>query len=127
MKTKAIARQELFFQNLNFTINSHLADPDFNVTKLLRVIGMSRTDLHRKITRTTGMSTTEYLRFCRLKKAAYLLQNYPDKCVYQVAIDVGFQDQGYFSKRFREVFGVCPTGYKNYSSNLEHLFYNLEQ
>lgn len=44
---------------------------------MTRFVGMSRTDLHRKLEKTVGMSATEYIRFVRLYKAAELLIKEP--------------------------------------------------
>ncbi len=121
MTTQALARQELFMLNLNLIIETHLPDPDFNVKKLVRAAGTSRTDLHRKLISSVGMSTTEYLRYKRLQKAALLLTTHPDWCVCQVAYEVGFQHPSYFTQRFREVFGVCPLSFKGDLVILKHL------
>jgi AraC-like DNA-binding protein len=121
MTTQALARQELFMQQLNLIIETHLSDPEFTVRKLIRAARTSRTDLHRKLISAVGMSTTEYLRYKRLQKAALLLTTRQEWCVCQVAYEVGFQYPSYFTQRFREVFGVCPLSYKGDLVILEHL------
>jgi len=98
----------------------HLHDPSLDVLKLQRILGMSRSDLHRKLKAAAGMSATAYLRYLRLRRAAQLLLEQPDWCILCVAIEVGFNDHSYFTKRFREVFGVCPGDFRAHVGNLGH-------
>lgn len=93
-------------------INDHLTDSDFKVSKLLRAVGISRTDLHRKLTRMTGMSATEYIRHKRLQHAQKLLLEAPEWSIGQIAFEVGFNSQSYFTRAFIEVYGECPTCYR---------------
>ena len=101
-----------FLLDLDFQIQKNIADPSLNVKKLTRLIGMSRTDLHRKLNQTVGMSTTEYIRHIRLKRGAELLLKHADWSVFKVALEVGFATQGYFSKRFKEVYGHSPMTFR---------------
>lgn len=71
---------------------------------------MSRVRLYRKISALTGMSVNEMIRKLRLQKAAQLLgQEWG--AVSQVAYEVGFSNLSYFSKVFKEEFGVLPSEY----------------
>ncbi|MBI5915286.1 MAG: helix-turn-helix transcriptional regulator [Bacteroidetes bacterium] len=116
--TRTLPPPDTFVQNLDGCIEAHLSDASLNVKRLLRLVGMSRTDLHRKLDRTVGMSTTEYVRNKRLEKAAELLREQPEWSVSQVAQEVGFGNQSYFTVRFKEVFGCCPGAWRE---RLEHL------
>lgn len=109
-----------FLHNLNSQIEGHISDETLTVHRLLRLIAMSRTNLHRKLTRSVGMSATEYIRHVRLHRAATLLLENRDWTVYRVALEVGFNSQSYFTKRFREVFGICPAAWR--LQNLEHMY-----
>lgn len=97
-----------FLITINNHIEQHLADSNLTIKKMTRLVGMSRTDLHRKLDKTVGMSATEYIRYIRLHKAAQLLILEREWSVYQICMEVGFNDQSYFTRRFRELFGVCP-------------------
>ncbi len=110
-----------FLQNLNVQLQNSISDEKLDVLQLTRLIGMSRSDLHRKLVRFTGMSTTEYIRHFRLRKAAELLFIQPDWSIYQVALEVGFGNQSYFSKRFKEVYGMPPMEWRAFAGNLEHM------
>ncbi len=91
-------------------VESNLSDPLFGVEKLGREMGMSRTNLHRKIKAITGFPPSELIRSIRLRKAAALLLRQADT-VSQISFAVGFEDQSYFSKSFKKQFGVPPSEY----------------
>jgi AraC-like DNA-binding protein len=91
-------------------IDAHLGDSLFGVDKLASEMGMSRTNLHRKIKKITGLPPSELIRSIRMKKAASLLLNH-ENTVSQIAFIVGFEDQSYFSKSFKKQFGLPPKEY----------------
>ena len=73
-------------------------------------MGMSRTNLHRKLKAITGFPPSELIRNIRLRKAAQLLLNQADS-IAQISFSVGFEDHSYFSKSFKRQFGVTPSEY----------------
>jgi AraC-like DNA-binding protein len=101
-----------FLPSLDCQLEEHLSDASLSVKKLLRLVGMSRTDLHRKLHQAVGMSTTEYIRAVRLKRAADIMSSEPDKRITEVAESVGFASLGYFSKAFKQVFHCCPKQFR---------------
>ncbi len=92
------------------TVNEHLQDPDFNVDRLCEEVGLSRTQLHRKMKEITGISTGEFIRNLRLQQAARLIREGKIN-IAQVAYSVGFNNQTYFSTVFKKHFGRTPTEY----------------
>jgi ligand-binding sensor domain-containing protein/signal transduction histidine kinase/AraC-like DNA-binding protein len=99
-----------FLVKLKTILESNLNDPDFNVTKLVAEIGMSRPVLFRKIKMLTGLSVIDLIRSTRLKKAEMLLKQ-KKLTISEVAFTVGFNDPKYFSKSFRSQFGKTPSEY----------------
>ena len=91
-------------------INKHLSEPDFNVNRFSQEMAMSRQALHRKIRALIGQSATEFLRFVRLNKSAELLAR-KSGTVSEIAYDVGFSSQSYFTRSFRKLFGQSPSAY----------------
>jgi AraC-like DNA-binding protein len=81
---------------------------------------MSRSGLHRRLKAATGMSAMAYIRYLRLRQAAQLLVEQPERSVFCIAIEVGFNDHSYFTKRFREAYGVCPISFRSAQQNLGH-------
>jgi AraC-like DNA-binding protein len=111
---------QAFLQVFQACIAPRLLDAKLDLPQVLRLLGMSRSDLHRKLKAATGMSATAYIRYLRLRKAAHLLLEQPEACILGIALEVGFNDHSYFTKRFREVFGVCPADFRTAQQILEH-------
>jgi AraC-like DNA-binding protein len=114
MKNPVTVPDDDFLQNLNLAIERHLSDSHLGVSKLLRIVGMSRTDLHRKLERTVGMSATRYFRYVRLQRAADLLRQQPQSSISDIAFEVGFNSQSYFTRKFKAMFGCCPEHWKKH-------------
>ncbi len=91
-------------------VEKNLDNPNFEVNDFAHEIGMSRTQLYRKIQAISGQSVKEFIRIIRLKKAAELLLT-KDKNITEIAYTVGFNSLSYFSLSFTEYFGVNPTKY----------------
>jgi AraC-like DNA-binding protein len=91
-------------------VEENISDPAFSVEKMAREMGMSRTNMHRKIKAITGFPPNELIRSIRLRKAALMLLHQTDT-VSQISLTVGFEDHSYFSKAFKKQFGVPPSEY----------------
>lgn len=81
---------------------------DFTVESMSAALGMSRVHLYRKIHEMYGIAPTDLLRTFRLRKAAAMLKR-GGLTVSEVAYSVGFSTPGYFTKCFKEMFGVIPS------------------
>ena len=101
-------------------VEKYINDPEFDTSKMAGEVGVSRTLLNTKLKALTGLSTGEFIRTIRLKRAAQLLQKGFGN-VTQVAYEVGFKSLSYFAKAFREQFGQSPSHFfsqdKNNSNN----------
>jgi len=71
------------------------------------MLGVSSTNLYRKIKSITGQTATEFVRNIRLKRAAQLLSNKGIN-VSEAMYSVGFKNHSYFTKCFKEMYGVTP-------------------
>ncbi|HSR16991.1 MAG TPA: helix-turn-helix domain-containing protein [Ignavibacteriaceae bacterium] len=91
-------------------VEKNLSNPDFEVSDFAYEIGMSRTQLYRKINAVAGQSVKEFIRIIRLKKAAELLVT-SDMNINEIADKVGFGSQSYFTTSFTEYFGINPSKY----------------
>ena len=105
-----ISADDRFLQKMIALIEKNIAEPEFKVEDLQKDLGISRMQLHRKLKALTDKSATEFVRAIRLKKAAEMLQRGQDN-VSQVAYQVGFSSLSYFTKCFKEQFGVLPSAY----------------
>lgn len=92
-------------------VESNLANTAFNVDDFCQKIGMSHSQLHRKLVALTGYSTNKFIRFIRLSHAKKLLKQ-EDIIIADVAFATGFADPAYFARVFRKEFGVTPRVYR---------------
>lgn len=85
---------------------------NFKVSDLCREIGVSQSQLYRRITGLTGQSPTAFMKEFRLKKAIGLIEKQPQN-ITRVAYETGFNNPSYFAKCFRKRFGLLPSEYRN--------------
>lgn len=99
-----------FVENAIRIVSENMEDTKFSVNTFSRQIHMSRQHLNRKLKSVTGMSTLEFIRSQRLKRAAVLLKN-EEATVTEIAFQVGFSSPSHFSRSFQKEFGVTPSKY----------------
>lgn len=99
---------ERFLKDLNACLENHYQEATFGIQALHDSLGMSRTQLHRKLAALTGKPASHYIRSFRLEKAKHLLQT-TRMTVAEVANAVGFKDAMYFSRAFSHEFGMPPS------------------
>lgn len=99
-----------FMTRAHEVLDERLGDGDFGPRDWAEALHMDRTTLYRQLKKETDLAPEEYLREQRLQQAAVLLKSKAGN-VSQVAMTVGFNSVSYFSRRFKERFGVSPAGY----------------
>ena len=97
-----------FLKKLRAVVEENLSDANLDVEALCRKIGMSRTNLHNKLSALTGLSTTLYVRKLRLRRAQELLRT-TDSTISEIAYEVGFNDPKFFSRVYAEEYGAPPS------------------
>ena len=100
-------KDQTFIKQLRKVIKSHIPDADYSVEDLGDEMGLSRVQLYRKVKALTGYSVVDLLRKARLAKAKHLLET-TDMNISEVAYEVGFTTPSYFTKRFKEEYGIKP-------------------
>lgn len=110
-ETNKAQLDEQFLRRAISQVEHHLADTGYSVERFAGDMCMSRMNLYRKIQTQTGLTPSEFVRDIRLKKAAQLILNGPQVPVAEVAGRVGFSSAGYFSRCFKDKFGLLPTEY----------------
>ena len=100
-------RDKKFLKQLHAIIQQNLSDSEFSVEDIGKQIGLSRVQLYRKVKAMTGSSVVDLLRKARLVKAKRLLET-RSMSVSEVAYDVGFSAPSYFTKCFKEEYGILP-------------------
>lgn len=100
-------RDKQFLKQLHAIILKNLSDSEFGVEDIGKQIGLSRVQLYRKVKAMTGSSVVDLLRKARLAKAKRLLES-RSMSVSEVAYDVGFSAPSYFTKCFKDEYGMLP-------------------
>lgn len=92
-------------------VEARLADPDLTMEDLAAVVHLSYAQFYRRLKEDTGATPVQFVRAVRLERAAALLDEGAGR-VSEVAYAVGFNSLSYFSRCFREHFGVTPSAYR---------------
>lgn len=107
---------ERFLEKIQEIMDHDLSDSNFTVEDFSKQLGMSRMQLHRKLTALTGLSTTAYIRDQRLRIALQLLEKSGDN-VSEIAYAVGFSSPSYFIKTFKKTYFMTPAEYQESKKN----------
>ena len=81
--------------------------------RIAHTFKMGETQLRRKIQALTGMNVPAYVTRLRMEKAMRLLRENPDLLIGDIAEQCGFQDVAYFSRVFRQHYGMAPSQARN--------------
>lgn len=108
INTNTTSLDKEFIQKVLNYINENINDPELGVETLASQLNLSRSQFYRKVKTLTGQTANQFLRNIRLQRAKQILEkgytNISDVC-YQV----GFSSPSYFTKCFRNHFGILPT------------------
>lgn len=97
-----------FYSRFVQLVEERLSDPDLQISEIAGQMGLGQSQFTRKIKALTNYTPVELIRSLRLQKAKTLLLS-TEKTVSEVAYAVGFTSLAYFSKCYKEAFGVSPT------------------
>ncbi|WP_188460089.1 two-component regulator propeller domain-containing protein [Marivirga lumbricoides] len=101
-----------FILNIIKYIKENIRETNLNVEKLADDFSLSRSQLYRKIKVLTGLSANELIRKIRLERAKELLQENANISISEISYLVGFSSPSYFSKSFKDYFGILPNEVK---------------
>jgi DNA-binding response OmpR family regulator len=102
---------DAFLRRVIAVVERNIGNEDFSVEDLGREVGMSRVQIHRKLTALTNQSAGEFIRYMRLHRAMDMLKK-DSGTVSEIAYSVGFGSPAYFTKCFHEQFGLTPVEVK---------------
>lgn len=106
-----------FMDKLHDAVMSNIADQDLDIERLVKIMVTSKSTLYRKVKANTGVNINEYIRICRLKKAAELLATQKYR-INEVAYLTGFSSPSYFATSFQKQFHQSPSTFvKNIKVN----------
>ena len=104
-------RDKKLLNAINLWLSSHLSDPTLSVDTLAEAMGYRRTIFYKKVKALTGMTPADYIKTQRLNHAAELLKE-ETVTIAEVCYKVGINDPHYFSKVFKQQFGISPKKYQ---------------
>ncbi len=105
-----LSASDVFLERVREHIESHMGTPEFDISQLADAMAMSPRQLRRKIRDLTGLSPSGLVRSMRLQRAAQLLEKKAGT-VSEIGYQVGFQQVKYFSRLFKQVYGISPSEY----------------
>src|SRR5688572_10860054 len=111
---------DAFFKKMAEIVEANLGNEQFGVEDLVREIGLSRSQVHRKLHEATGQSISQFIREIRLQRAHELLVDGAGTAS-EIAFSVGFGSPTYFNKCFVEHFGYTPGEAKDRASSTSAL------
>ncbi len=103
-----------FVERIIHLIENNLGNESYGILQLCDDAGTSRTQLHNKLKKLTGFSTSIFIRLVRLRRAQLLLRT-TDLSITQIAFEVGFDDALYFSRVFSQMFRQSPRAFRKHS------------
>lgn len=109
--------EESLLSNVIDLVNTNITDHNYSIDELCDEIGLSRSNLFRKIKTITGMSISDFILEIKLNKAKNLLQKESNIRIDHVAYQCGFHDPKYFSTIFKKHFKKTPTEYHSLYKN----------
>jgi signal transduction histidine kinase/DNA-binding response OmpR family regulator/ligand-binding sensor domain-containing protein len=107
-------KDDILMKRIVDYIEKNMDNSELSVEDLLEELKMSRWNLTSKIKSLIGMTPNEFIRETRLAKAAQLIKE-GEFNMTQITYMIGMTDSRYFSRCFKQKFGMTPTEYKNNS------------
>lgn len=100
-----------FMERLHAVISAQISDSSLNLVQVAEKMGMSKSQINRRIRAITGNSTVGYILRLRMEQAELLLTS-TDLSIGDVAVRCGFDDAGYFARVFKQSFHTTPSSYR---------------
>ena len=89
---------------------------DISLDEISMVAGYSKSHFSRTFKEEIGINFSKYLIGVRINEAEKLIKN-SDKTIYDISLEVGFNDYSYFSRAFKDTFNISPKEYRKNNKN----------
>lgn len=116
------ASDQKFMDKLVQIITENMDNFDFSVDNMALAVDMSRSNFFRKLKSITGQSPIDFLKQMKMKRAVQLIES-KEYNISEIAYMTGFNDAHYFSKCFKQAYGISPTEYK--IALISNIYYSL--
>ena len=104
---ESAATEDIFVKRFREYVEAHISESELSVESLALEMGMSRTQFYRKIKALTGSTPVDLLRKSRLQYGRKLLAE-TTKTISEIAYNSGFSSPAYFTKCFKDEYGIAP-------------------
>src|SRR5688572_25611652 len=111
-----LSMSDAFYKQMAEIVEANLSNEQFGVEDLVREVGLSRSQVHRKLQEITGQSISRFIREIRLHRAHEMLVDGAGTAS-EISYKVGFGSPTYFNKCFVDFFGYSPGDAKSISAN----------
>jgi signal transduction histidine kinase/DNA-binding response OmpR family regulator len=105
-----------FVKKVREIIEANFNNYTFSVEQLCKLLYMSHSQLHRKLYALIDCSPNKFIRIVRLNKSKELLTDH-SLSIATVALECGYNDPGYFTRVFKQEFGITPQEWRH--SNID--------
>jgi len=105
-----VSEDEKFLKAAFDCIEKNITNHNFSVEELSRQMALSRVSLYKRLLMLTGKTPVDCIRTVRLKRAVQLLEK-SQLSIANVSYEVGFNNPTYFSKVFKDEYGIVPSDY----------------
>lgn len=103
---------ENFLQKVSAYLENNIDKPDLNIDAFASELSVSRSVFYTKVKNLLGLSPMDFIQQYRIHYACKLLEE-TSLPLSEIAFRCGFNDPGYFGKRFRKQIGTTPSEYRN--------------
>ncbi len=109
---KAAKGRKPFLDRVTKIMEQNYMNPDFGIDEFCAAIGMSRSQVNKRLNQETGVPLGQFIKNYRLSIAQQiLLQDETNRNITEIAYSVGFNDPKYFTRCFTKLYGANPKGY----------------
>jgi signal transduction histidine kinase/DNA-binding response OmpR family regulator len=109
-------KDDPFISKAKLIIEQNLANPDFKIEHLCKLLFMSHSQIHRKLDALLACSPNKFIRLVRLEKAKELLKT-NNQSIASIALECGYSDPAYFSRVFKQEFQNTPLEWREKNLN----------
>lgn len=104
-------KEQEFLKKVNQVLDKNIENSNYDLKLLCQDLGLTQRQLYNKLNSLTGYSTTKYIRYYRVIKARYLLDD-KNKSITDISYDVGFNTPNQFNRVFKEFYGKKPKEFR---------------
>lgn len=115
-KPNVVSQDDIFIQRIMKFIEDNIDNSEMTIDEIVSSVGFSRSAFFKKLKSLTGLAPVEFLKEVRIQRAAQLVET-GEFNISQISYMIGMNDPRYFSRCFKQKFGMSPKEYKDRCNN----------